>query len=146
MVQLVLNVAGKTHGEIFEEIHSLQEVFGERYVINGVDVPAEDVAYIVRNVDDGKKKYTYYEKRYVGSIPELKGFKLTFGTHQDGKTMYPHRDIKDEEKDKYVDGGNGWKKWIGGTQPVQNTGPVTETKTATSIKNKPTLTKSEAPF
>lgn len=107
--QFEVNFDVKTQTELFQEIASFQEVFesSAEETIKGKKVPAGDVQFRVRDVDDNK----YFEKVYVGSDKELWGYKLPFGQNKKGGSLFPKRFLDDEDRTKNEDGGNGWRKW-----------------------------------
>lgn len=96
--------------EIFKELSSLQEIFGESSC-GLCDSP--NIKFVVRNVEDND----YYEIRCLDC-----GAILAFGQHKKGGTLFPKR--------KADDGtwlpNRGWHKW--------NPKEKEETKNSTNSK------------
>jgi hypothetical protein len=105
--QVVFDV--KAQNELFEQIASFQEVFETpaEVVIAGKVVPAGDVQFRVREVDDNK----YYEKVYVGNDRDLWGYKLPYGQNKKGGGLFPKHRIDEEDLAKYDNGGGGWRRF-----------------------------------
>lgn len=106
---LVVVVDGSNQKEIFEKLAEFQEVFNLKHTINGTEVDPAHIRLVVREVDDNK----FYEMRYTGPDKDLWGYKLQFGSHKKGNTLFPRYKMDEDEADKYENGGNGWYKWIG---------------------------------
>lgn len=81
--------------DIFEELSSLQEVFGQNQCGK---CKGTNLKFQVREVDGNK----FYETRCQSC-----GAKLSFGAHKKGNSIFPRR--KDSEG-KYLNNG-GWLKW-----------------------------------
>ncbi len=98
----------KTQTELFESLAEFQEVFEVPVTkIAGVDVKPEDVVFRVREVDGNK----FYERAYVGSNPDLWGYKQQFGQNKKGGTLFLKKFLTDEEKATHDDGKNGWRRF-----------------------------------
>ena len=81
--------------EIFEELSSIQEVFGESECGK---CKSQNIRFQVRNVDDNK----FYELKCNAC-----GSTLAFGCHKKGGTLFPKRK---DDTGKYLI-NNGWSKW-----------------------------------
>lgn len=81
--------------ELFKEIASVQEIFGESKC--GM-CGKEDIKFVVRNVDSNE----YYEMRCLSCYAAL-----PFGQHKKGGTLFPKRK---DENNKYLP-NNGWYIW-----------------------------------
>ena len=96
---LSVEVEADNQKKLFEELASIDEVFGEDTCGKS---GSNNIRFIVREASDDKgKTYKYYELRCLDS-----GAKKTFGQKDDG-TLFPHR--KDEDGNYLPD--NGWVKW-----------------------------------
>lgn len=95
--KLELEVDAEGQKEVFKELASVQEIFGEEKC--GV-CGNTSIRYVTRNVDGND----YFELRCADSKC---GAILSFGQHKKGGTLFPKR--KDD------DGGylpnRGWHKW-----------------------------------
>ncbi len=111
--QFVVNFDVKDARSLFESVADFQEVFEHSgdYLINGKNVPGQDVQFRVREVNGDK----YYEKSYVGQDKDLWGFKLQYGCNKTGGGLFPK--YRHEEDDDYVNGGGGWRKYKGKSEP-----------------------------
>ena len=90
-----LELEGEGQKEIFKELSSVQEIFGE----NSCGLcNKNNLRFVVRNVDGND----YFEIR-CGDC----GAVLSFGQHKKGGTLFPKR--KDDQN-KYLP-HNGWHKW-----------------------------------
>lgn len=88
----------------FEAVASFHEVFE--------DEPCgccggNNIKFQVRNVQDGKKTFTYYEK--VCRNLDCRA-RLAMGCHQENNTLFPKRYSKDGEKSVMI-GKYGWTKF-----------------------------------
>ena len=94
--KLTFETDGVGQKEIFEELSSIGEVFGESTCGKCGDT---NLRFQVRTVDDNK----YYELKCLkcGAI-------LAFGAHKKGGTLFPKR--KDGDGN-YLD-NKGWVKWV----------------------------------
>lgn len=93
--KLQFEVEGSGQKELFKELATIQEIFGEEKCgVCGKD----SIRFVVRNIDDND----YYELRCsdCGSV-------LAFGQHKKGGTLFPKR--KDDDG-KYLP-NKGWYKW-----------------------------------
>lgn len=93
--RLEFEVDGTGQKEVFKELATIQEIFGEEKCgVCGKD----SIRFVVRNIDDND----YYELRCsdCGSV-------LAFGQHKKGGTLFPKR--KDDDG-KYLP-NKGWYKW-----------------------------------
>jgi len=84
----------------FEAIASFQDVFEDEKCGK---CTSDNIILKVRDVSDGKKNYTYYEKRCNAC-----GARLSYGCHQEGNTLFPRRFDKEA---KVAIGSNGWVKY-----------------------------------
>lgn len=92
--RLSVELEGAGQKEVFKELATLQEIFGESKC--GL-CNKDSIRFVVRNVDDND----YYELRCdCGGI-------LSFGQHKKGGTLFPKR--KDDEGN-YMP-SRGWHKW-----------------------------------
>lgn len=94
--KVIVEAESEKQTEIFEQLHSLQEVFGQSRC--GKCGNEDSFKYVVREVDDNK----FYELRC-----EKCRAKITFGAHKRGNTLFPKR--KDDEGEYLPD--NGWLRW-----------------------------------
>ena len=92
---LSFEIEGETQRDVFKEIASFEEVFGENTCGK---CGSENVRCIVRE-NDGNE---YFEMRCLDC-----GAKLSFGVHKKGGGLFPRR--KDADG-KYLPSG-GWQKW-----------------------------------
>lgn len=93
--KLQFEVEGSGQKELFKELATIQEIFGEEKCgVCGKD----SIRFVVRNIDDND----YYELKCsdCGSV-------LAFGQHKKGGTLFPKR--KDDDG-KYLP-NKGWYKW-----------------------------------
>jgi hypothetical protein len=94
--KLQFELEGSGQKEVFKELATIQEIFGEtKCGLCG----STNIRFVVRNVDGND----YYELRCLDC-----GAILSYGQHKKGGTLFPKR--KDDE-------GNwlpnmGWHKWI----------------------------------
>jgi len=98
---LTVEIEGKTHTDIWEQLAQFQETFGDTTAvgkINGQIVTSNKVRFVKRTVDDND----YYELRCsdCGAI-------LAFGQHKKGNTLFPKR--KDDQGNYLPN--KGWHKW-----------------------------------
>lgn len=93
--KLSFELSGEGQKEIFKELASLQEIFGEESC--GL-CKSHNIRYVVRNVDGND----YYELRCADC-----GAILAFGQHKKGGTLFPRR--KDDEG-KWLP-NRGWHKY-----------------------------------
>lgn len=95
--KLQFEVEGEGQKDIFKEIASIQEIFGETKC--GM-CGSENIKFVVRVVEDNE----YYELRCMDC-----GATLAFGQHKKGGTLFPKRK---DEKGEYMP-NRGWYKWQG---------------------------------
>lgn len=95
--KLSFEIEAEGQKEIFKELSSLQEIFGEE---NCDLCKSENLKFSVRNVDSND----YYELRCLDC-----GATLSFGQHKKGGTLFPKR--KDENNNWLKH--KGWYKWDG---------------------------------
>lgn len=93
--KLEFELEGSGQKEIFKELATIQEIFGEEQC--GV-CKKSNIKYVVRTVDDND----YYELRCNDC-----GAVLSFGQHKKGGTLFPKRK---DEKNNWLP-NNGWHKW-----------------------------------
>lgn len=102
---LSIEVDGDNNKDLFENLASLEEVFGEQ---SCGKCKKGNFRHIVRVVDDNK----FYEIVCLSC-----GAKLSYGSHKKGGTLFPKR--KDNEEGSVTGEGNkylpdkGWLKWDG---------------------------------
>lgn len=112
-----VNFDVKNQTDLFAELASFQEVFENpaKFAINGKEVSCDDVRFRVRTVEKDGKKGEYYELVYQGPNKDLWGYRKAFGCSQENKGgLFPKWAVKEDDKDKYENGGGGWFKWKGG--------------------------------
>lgn len=93
--RLSFELEGEGQKEIFKELASIQEIFGEEAC--GL-CKSHNLRYVVRNVDGND----YYELRCADC-----GAILAFGQHKKGGTLFPRR--KDDDG-KWLP-NRGWHKY-----------------------------------
>lgn len=93
--RLEFEVEGAGQKEIFKELATIQEIFGED---NCGLCKSKNLRYLVRNVDGND----FFELR-CNDCSAI----LAFGQHKKGGTLFPKR--KDNE-DKWLP-NRGWHKW-----------------------------------
>ena len=93
--RLQFEVEGSGQKELFKELATIQEIFGEEKcsVCN-----KNNIRFVVRNVEDND----YYELRCSDC-----GAVLSFGQHKKGGTLFPKRK---DESGNYLP-NKGWHKW-----------------------------------
>lgn len=94
---LVLEIESRNQKDLFEELATAQEVFGQSKC---EACGSTDVKFVVREVEDNK----YYELQCQACRA-----KLAFGCHKKTPTLFPKRKGDDG---KFV-GKFGWVKWDG---------------------------------
>ena len=93
--KLEFELDGAGQKELFKEIASVQEIFGEaKCGICG----SENIKFVVRVVEDNE----YYELRCLDC-----GAVLSYGQHKKGGTLFPKRKDADGNYTK----NNGWYKY-----------------------------------
>ena len=100
---LTVEFEGETHKDIFKQLSSLEEVFGETVCAK---CGSENLRFVVRE-NDGNE---YYELRCLEC-----GAKLSFGVHKKGGGLCPRRKSADGEwlPDK------GWQRWNPKTKSLE---------------------------
>lgn len=93
--KMTIEIEGQTQKGIFEELGTLQEVFGEDTCGK---CKSQSVRFQVRVVNDN----TFYELKCNDC-----GAALSYGCHKKGDTLFPKR--KDSEGN-WLD-NKGWVKW-----------------------------------
>ena len=93
--KLELELDGNGQKEIFKELATIQEIFGEEKC--GI-CSSSNIKFIVRTVEGND----YYELRCADC-----GAILSFGQHKKGETLFPKR--KDEQGNYLPN--KGWYKW-----------------------------------
>ena len=93
--KLEFELDGAGQKELFKEIASIQEIFGENKC--GI-CGSKNIKSIVRVVDDNE----YYELRCMDC-----GAILSYGQHKKGGTLFPKR----KDSDGNYMPNNGWHKW-----------------------------------
>lgn len=96
--KLQFEVEGKGQKDLFKELATIQEIFGEE---NCGACKKSNIKFVVRNVEDND----YYELRCNEC-----GASLSFGQHKKGGTLFPKR--KDDQNNYMPN--RGWYKWTGG--------------------------------
>lgn len=99
-----IEVEGNTQKELFAQMASTYEVFGEKKC--GC-CDSDDIKPAVRKVPDGKKVHEYYEY-----ICNKCGAKLQLGQSTDTETLFPKRKLDKDGKPDMENGKygkhNGW--------------------------------------
>ena len=100
---LTVEFDGETQKDIFKQLSSLEEVFGEKVCGK---CKSENLRYVVRE-NDGNE---FYELRCLDC-----GAKLAFGAHKQGGGLFPKRKSPDGEwlSDR------GWQKWNPKTKSLE---------------------------
>jgi translation initiation factor 2 beta subunit (eIF-2beta)/eIF-5 len=93
--KLELELDGNGQKEIFKELATIQEIFGEEKC--GI-CSSSNIKFVVRTVEGND----YYELRCADC-----GAILSFGQHKKGETLFPKR--KDEQGNYLPN--KGWYKW-----------------------------------
>lgn len=96
---LVFELDATDEKVLFEKLAHVQEIFDQKCEKCG----STDIKFVVRNVESGKKEYTYMECRCNNKDCRAR---LSFGTKQTGE-LFPKR--KDSEGN-YI-GTYGWGVW-----------------------------------
>jgi len=105
---LTFEVEGDTTKDVFQQLASVQEIFGHESPGDG------DSVYSVRTVDEND----YYE--IVDS--KNRRIKMQFGQTKKGNQLFPRR-IDDDKMDGQVRRGWYWVEWVGhGQNQGQNQG------------------------
>lgn len=91
---MMFEIEGQDQKSIWEQISSLQEVFGNQECKRC----SSPVIYVTREVDGN----SYYELRCTNSKCRAK---LSFGVHRTGGSLFPKRTNEDGKYHKY----SGWK-------------------------------------
>lgn len=99
---LTFTVEADTQRKVFDELATIQEVFGENKCGK---CGKEDIKYTVRTVDGND----YYEMRCQNKDCRAR---LSFGLHQQGGTMF----AKKKNKEGAYLPTDGWVKWNKTTQ------------------------------
>lgn len=93
--KLQFEVEGSGQKELFKELATIQEIFGEEKCGS---CNKDSIRFVVRNVEDND----YYELRCHDC-----GAVLSFGQHKKGGTLFPKR--KDDQGNYLPH--KGWHKW-----------------------------------
>lgn len=93
--KLQFEVEGSGQKELFKELATIQEIFGEEKC---AACNKTNIRFVVRNVDSND----YYELRCNDC-----GAVLSFGQHKKGGTLFPKR--KDDDGNYLPN--KGWYKW-----------------------------------
>lgn len=99
-----------TQQEIFEEVSSFDEVFGENVFVDEQGNVHDDIRYLVRTDGEDNK---YYEKVVMSGKHKYR--KLAYGCNKKGGGLFPKR----RDKDGKVVGHNGWGKYNKETGEVE---------------------------
>lgn len=105
-----VNFDVKSPIDLFQALADFQEVFEmpEEFMIGKHKVHVSDIRFKVRNVDGNE----FYELTYAGQNKDLWGYRKSFGCSKEKKGhLFPKWNVKEEDKDKYENGGGGWFKW-----------------------------------
>ena len=94
--KMTVELEAKTQKDIFQQLGSIQEIFGETLCGK---CKGTKLRFVVRNVDDND----FYELHCLDCHA-----KLPFGCHKKGDTLFPKR--KDDDG-KYLP-DNGWFKYV----------------------------------
>lgn len=98
--KLSFELEGSGQKEVFKELATIQEIFGEtKCGLCG----STNIKFVVRNVDGND----YYELRCLDC-----GAILSYGQHKKGGTLFPKR--KDDDNNWLPNGG--WHKWVPSNQ------------------------------
>jgi hypothetical protein len=100
---LSVEIQSETQREIFKELASFEEVFGEK---SCGKCSSENLKCVVRE-NDGNE---YYELRCSDC-----GARLSFGSHKKGGGLFPRR--KDGDNNYLPD--KGWQKWNPKTKTLE---------------------------
>lgn len=100
---LTVHFEGETQKDIFKQLSSLEEVFGEKACGK---CGSENLRFVVRE-NDGNE---FYELRCMDC-----GAKLSFGAHKKGGGLFPKR--KDSDGNWLPD--KGWQKWNPKTKTLE---------------------------
>lgn len=95
---LVFELDATDEKQLFTKLGHLQEIFDQTCGKCG----SQDIQWVTRVVESGKKSYTYFEARCKSCRA-----KLSFGVRQEGGELFPKR--KDDEGNYLPD--SGWLKW-----------------------------------
>lgn len=110
--KLKVTASGDNPLELFKELSTLQEIFGEGSCKKCIKdkKPGTNLTYRIREVPDGKKVYTYPEL-----VCQDCWAKFTFGQSDEG-ALFPVRYLREgKEYKKDADGKNipkGEKGWV----------------------------------
>lgn len=96
---LIVEVEGRDQKGLFEELASIQEVFGQKACGK---CKSDDLRFSVRDVDGNK----FYEV-----VCNSCRAKLAFGCHKQSPTLFPKRSEEDESGKKNWLPDGGWVKW-----------------------------------
>ena len=94
--KMTVELEAKTQKDIFQQLGSIQEIFGETTCGK---CKKGNLRFVVRNVDDND----FYELHCLDCYA-----KLPFGCHKKGDTLFPKR--KDDANVRLPD--NGWFKYV----------------------------------
>jgi hypothetical protein len=107
--KLWLEIEGGTQKELFENLASATEVFGEETC--GL-CQSEQINFAIRVVTVGKKVYTYHEYHCKKCFA-----RLSLGQNQEGGTLFPIRQLLPTGKPDRAEGKfgkhNGWTQFKG---------------------------------
>ena len=95
---LVFELDASDDKQLFTKLGHLQEIFDQK----GGKCGNDDIQWVTRVVESGKKTYNYFEARCKSCRA-----KLSFGVRQEGGELFPKR--KDDDGNYLPDGG--WLKW-----------------------------------
>ena len=98
--RMVITVEGKDQRDLFEQLASLQEVFGDSKC--GA-CGKSNLKFVVRDVEKDGEENRYYEMRCADC-----GARLTYGCHKKGNSLFPKRKDADGKFSKT----NGWSKYV----------------------------------
>lgn len=100
---LTLDINAETQKEVFKELATFEEVFGES---SCGKCNSDNLRFVVRE-NDGNE---YYELRCQSC-----GARLSFGSHKKGGGLFPRR--KDSDNNYLPD--KGWQKWNPKTKSLE---------------------------
>lgn len=108
-LKITLDATGQT--DLFNQLADVSEIFSHN---SCGACKSPDIRYVVREVAKGTKKHKYYELHCQKCRS-----KLSFGQHNEGGTLFPHR--KDKEGNYLAN--NGWVKFVKDADKKEETAP-----------------------
>lgn len=102
--KVTITAEGETQLDVFEQLGTLQEVFGER---SCGKCDNTNLTFRVRRVTKGKAEYIYPELQCRSCYA-----KLTFGQKMEDKTLFPHRKNDDGTPKGMRKDGKSSRGWV----------------------------------